>query len=381
MSHTTQNGILSPEPPNPKLSVLLLASDLGPTGAARQLALLATGLPRARFEVAVGVCGRADTPAADDLRRAGVAVVEIGIRHNLDVSGARKLRAAVARLGPAVVHAWGEEAAWATAWLAGSRTAPRVVVSAAASPGGSVGGWVTTRRVRRADRVIAASRAEGERYHRLGVAGDRLTRIIPAVATPAAPPDRGGFLRGLGLPENARLVVTAGRLDARSGLKTAVWAFDILRYEYPNHYLLVFGDGPGRAGLEEFGLALGFDDYRVVFPGYRHDLPALLGLADVVWVTQDRGGVNLALEAMAAGRPVVAWKTADVGGVVDDGESGLLVPPGERAQVSARTHALLTDPARANVLGAAGRARAAERFGVARMVEQHARLYAEVAER
>ena len=59
-------------------------------------------------------------------------------------------------------------------------------------------------------------------------------------------------------------------------------------------------DGPDRAGLEDFGRALAFDDFRIHFAGHRPDLPALLGLAEVVWVAQERGGVNLALEAVGS---------------------------------------------------------------------------------
>jgi glycosyltransferase involved in cell wall biosynthesis len=172
--------------------------------------------------------------------------------------------------------------------------------------------------------------------------------------------------------------MTAGRLESGPELQAAVWAFDMLRYEFPDLYLLIFGTGPDRAGVEAFGRALAFDDYRVRFPGYRPDLPALLGLAEVVWVTQERGGVNLALEAMAAGRPVVGWKSPDLVEVVDEGETGFLVDPKERALIAARTHGLLSDPDSATNFGAAGRARVAERFGSNRMVELFRRVYESV---
>ncbi|MBX9582025.1 MAG: glycosyltransferase family 4 protein, partial [Gemmataceae bacterium] len=233
------------------------------------------------------------------------------------------------------------------------------------------------RLVRRADRVIAATRAEGDRLHRLGVPGDRLTLIPPGVPSAPPPPDRAAFLRELGLPPDARLVMTAGRLDG--GLKPAVWAFDMLRYDFRNLYLLAFGDGPDRAGLERFGRALAADDLRVRFPGPRADLPAVVGLADVVWVLQDKGGLGLALEAMAAGRPVVGWDTPDLAEVVEDGVTGLLADRREKAQVSARTHNLLSDPGAAAALGGAGRGRAADHFGAGRMAEQYARVYAELA--
>ncbi|MDB5305980.1 MAG: kanE 1 [Gemmataceae bacterium] len=366
---------------HPSLSVFFLASDLGPTGAARQLQLLAAGLPRDRFRIEVGVLGPADTPAAGSLRTAGITVRALPLRHLIDFRGLRELRGVVAAVGPAVVHAWGPPAVWAGRLVtrAGSDggTAPRLVVSASAAPSSGVAGWLTARCLRRADRVVPTTWADAERYRRLGVPTDPLTRIGPAV-TPTAPPARDEFLRGLGLPPTARLIVTAGRVEPSSGLKTAIWAFDMLRYEFPDLYLLVFGEGPDRAGLEAFGRAVGFDDFRVRFPGSHPNLPGVLGLAEVVWVTHDRGGVNLALEAMAAGRPVVGWKTPDLAEVVAEGGTGFLVGPGDRAHIAARTHALLHDPARATAMGDAGRARATERYGVGRMVEQYVRVYEEL---
>src|SRR5438034_428931 len=126
-------------------SIFLLASDLGPSGAARRLAILAANLPRDRFRVEVGVLGTVAGPVADAIREAGGPVRSLPVRHALDVGGIRKLRRAVAAGTPAVVHAWGPLAA-----RAGRPAGPRVVASAAAEPGGGLGGWLTARRLRRA---------------------------------------------------------------------------------------------------------------------------------------------------------------------------------------------------------------------------------------
>ena len=72
--------------------LFFLASDLGAGDAVGQLALLACGLPRDRFAVAIGTLCRADAPAADALRAAGLSVVSLPIKHPLDFSGMRRLR-------------------------------------------------------------------------------------------------------------------------------------------------------------------------------------------------------------------------------------------------------------------------------------------------
>jgi glycosyltransferase involved in cell wall biosynthesis len=293
------------------------------------------------------------------------------IRHALDVSGMRRLRRAVAEANPAVVHAWGPFAVRASRLLG-----PPVVASAAADPGGGLGGWLTVRALRRAARVVAASWAEGERYRRLGVPTERLTRVAPAVVPPGPAPDPATFRHELGLPPDARLVMAGDRLEPAAGLRDAIWAFDILRYDRPELFLVIVGDGPDRARLEAFGRALAFDDFRVRFVGPR---PDLLGLAEVVWVAAERGGTELAMEAMAAGRPVVGWKTADLGELIEDGETGLLAARGDRAQLAAKARLLLEDAALRRQIGAAGCVRVRDRFPVARMVEQFARVYGELA--
>ncbi|MBN9518618.1 glycosyltransferase family 4 protein [bacterium] len=360
--------------------VLFLASDLGATGAARRLALLAPRLAAHGFAPVVVVLGKADTPAAAALRAAGVAVHAAPLRPPLDVTGWRHLRAVVAAAGPRVIHAWGPAAVRVGSVL--SRWGgPPLVAAAAGDAEGGVKGWLTARALRRAERVIAASWAEAERYRRLGVCGDHLTRIAPGVEAAPPPPDRAAFLKEIGLPPGARFVATAGTIEPSASLKAAVWAFDMLRYTFTDLHLVVFGAGPDRAGLEAFGRALAFDDLRVHFPGPRADLSVVLGLAEAVWVLQARGGVSLALEAMAAGRPVVAWNNPDVAEAVEDGETAELVGVGEKAQVAAKTHTLLADPGAAARLGASGKARAAGRFAADRMAAPHARVYHELPRR
>lgn len=356
-------------------TVFFLASDLGATAGAKQLARLAAALPRDRFAAQVAVLGGADGPAADALRDAGVVVRPTPVRHGIDVGGLRAVRRAVAAANPTVVHAW-EPLAVRVSRLVGR---PVVASAAAADPGGGPRGWLTLRGLRGAARVIASSWAEAERYRRLGVSGDNLTRIPPAVAAPGPPPDAAEFRRSLSIPPHARLLFAGDRLDPAAGLRDAIWAFDILRYDTPDLFLVLFGDGPELTALEEFGRALAFDDFRVRFAGPRADLPAALALAELVLVTHDRGGDDLAREAMAAGRPVVGWKTADLGEVIEDGETGFLAARGDRAQLAAKARALLDDAAMRQRVGDTARARVLERFPVGRMVEQFARVYSELS--
>jgi glycosyltransferase involved in cell wall biosynthesis len=364
-------------------SVFFLLPELGACPESAAAGALALGLPRDRFRVTVGVLGPTPGPAAEALRAAGVAVHSVPVRHAFDLGGVRRLRDALWQSAAAVVHAFGPNAARTARLLLGVRrdggNSPQLVVSGAASPGGGLGGWLTRRQLRRADRVVASTWAEGERYRRLGVHGDRLTRVSPAAPEPAPFTEVEGVLRRLGVPPGSRLLVSGGRADRRTGPKDAVVAFDMLRYDFRDLYLLVFGVGADAPTLEQFGRALAFDDLRIRLSRAPADRAAAVRVASVVWVTAPRDGVDEALEAMAAGRPVVAWATPELTEIVDDGVTGFLVPPGDRAALAAKTRLLLGDAAAAARMGEAGRARADERFPASRALEQLGRLYAEVA--
>lgn len=372
------NGSAFPRAPNHGRAVLMANVFLLVPGAA-SARVPALGLPRERFRVTVGVLGPGTGPEAEELRAAAIEVHALPIRHPFDLNGIRRLRRVVGEARADVLHAFGPEAARASRLLVATRSdggnTPCLVVSGATDPGGGVGGWLASRQLRRADRVLAGTRADGERYRRLGVRTDRLTRISPCAVDPGPQPDRAAVLAGLGLPPAARLVVTGGG----TGVRDAIVAFDMIRHESRDLYLVVFGAGNEAVRLGQFARALAFDDLRVVFAAPSADRAAAVCHADAVWVTALRGGTDEALQAMAAGVFVVGWRTPDLSEVVDDGVTGLLAVPGDRAGLAAKARLLLDDPAATARMGEAGRVRAAENFSPARTAEQFARVYAELA--
>lgn len=255
---------------------------------------------------------------------------------------------------------------------------PRLVVSAAATPGGGLGGWLSARQVRRADRVIPNTRADGERYRQLGVSSDRLTLVTPAAPAPTAEPNTPELCRSLGIPATARVIVAGGRSESGVGPKDAIVAFDMLRYEALDLHLAIFGAGRQAIALERFGRALAFDDFRIRFASCNPHRTLAVTLATMVFVTQPRGGVEESLEAMAAGKPVVGWRTPELSEIVDDGVTGFLVPIGDRAALATKARLLLDNPVLLAQMGEAGRTRAIERFGLPHLIEQYDRVYREL---
>jgi glycosyltransferase involved in cell wall biosynthesis len=142
--------------------------------------------------------------------------------------------------------------------------------------------------------------------------------------------------------------------------------------------LAVLGLGPLEAETRALVRELGLDD-AVFLPG-RLEIRGWLERADVFVHTSRWEGFGLVLlEAMLAGLPVAATRVSAVPEVVADGETGLLVEPGDAEALAAALDTLLANPERARELGEAGRNRARERFSVARMAERTLALYEDVS--
>ncbi len=356
-----------------------LATDLGPDTPAAPAFALAPALPRDRFRVRVGVVGPDTGPAGEALRANGVDIHHLPLRYPGDARGFAALRSAVTGSNVDVLHALDPFTARLAYLLTRPRfgvpVPPRVVASGSDSPGTGLTGWLTRRALYTANRVIAATRAEADRYLRLGAPAGKIEVIPPGVPPAPPPPDPVAVRKALDIPSGGRLVIAAGRFDAAGGMRSAAWAFDIVRYVVPDLYLVLVGDGPERGRVERFARGVSLDDYRVRFTGARADLPAVFGLAEVAWVTHARGGLAVALSAMAAGRPVVAFATPELAEVVEDGVTGRLVPPTDPAGLAAVTNELLDDPEQSRQLAAAARERVAERFGLSEAVGRYASLY------
>jgi glycosyltransferase involved in cell wall biosynthesis len=155
----------------------------------------------------------------------------------------------------------------------------------------------------------------------------------------------------------------------------------LAQVESPRVKLLLVGDDPfgdGRRRAEAEARELGLEG-RAVFAGIRRDVPAILSMSDAFVMASLWEGLGLVfLEAMAAGLPVLATRVSAVPEVVVEGETGLLVPPSDPAELAAALRRLAEDPELRRRLGRAGRARVRERFGLERMIEETLDVYGEV---
>jgi glycosyltransferase involved in cell wall biosynthesis len=143
----------------------------------------------------------------------------------------------------------------------------------------------------------------------------------------------------------------------------------------PGARFLLVGDGPLRKDIEDEARALGLTG-RLTVTGFRHDVPDLLASMDVVVLTSRWEGMPVSvLEAMASGKPLVASALPGLDAVIEDGRTGFLVPQGAEVHFARKVIDLLRDSGRRAAMGARARRKAAEEFGVERMVSATADLY------
>jgi len=221
-----------------------------------------------------------------------------------------------------------------------------------------------------ADRVIAITDALCSfMIERVGVPPAKVQTIHYGLdALPAAwgenPPDD--------VPADSRLLLAVSRLTQQKGVDVAIRALTELPADT---VLVVLGDGPERGSLEQLARELGVPQ-RVFLQGRVPDVAAWLRRARVFVHPARWEGFGLGvLEAMLAGLPVVASNVSSLPELVADGETGLLVPPNDATALARSIANALERPE----LGAAGVARARQEFSVARMADQTAALYADLA--
>jgi glycosyltransferase involved in cell wall biosynthesis len=234
----------------------------------------------------------------------------------------------------------------------------------------------------RTDAAIAVSRSTRDfLVNERSVPADRV-RVIwnGAPLDEFAPVPRERALkvrRELALPEHALVVGTIGRLNAQKGHRFLLDAAALLLPRRPEARVLVAGDGDLMVDLRRQATELGLAD-RVVFAGHRTDVPDLLGALDVFCISSLYEGTPLALfEAMAAGKAVVSTSVDGCREVLEDGVTGLLVPPGDAASLAGALDRVAADAALRDGLGRRA-LEASKRYDVRTCVEEMQRLYDEV---
>jgi glycosyltransferase involved in cell wall biosynthesis len=357
------------------------------SGAERALLLTVQSLDPARYEpyVVLGTEG----PAADAFRNAGVKSEVLTLKP-LDrqhpfkwAASAWRVREVARRLNPAIIH---------------TNDAPSF------QPAGHVGRWLGVpvlthirfpdtddafRWFLRPDFRRALFVSEALRTEALGTSGSVFEGCADVlhdgvVVPPAMDDVERTHVRGeLGLPAGAPVVALTGQVSEVKGIWDFVDAATALGQVGVDAHFAVLGDdlkggGALRRAMEARVSERGLSG-RFHFLGFRPDAPRLIPAFDVIAVPSHIEPLgNATLEAMAAGRPVVGSRVGGIPEMVEDGVTGLLVPPHAPDALSSALRSLLEAPARREALGRAAHQRVAERFSLARHAERLQRIYDDV---
>lgn len=234
---------------------------------------------------------------------------------------------------------------------------------------------------RHAARVIAVSAAVAHTLQQTGLAAHRIAVIPNGVDLLRFElrTDANLIRAEHGLGTSEQIVLAVGRLSPEKGFDVLIEAFASLRTRLPDACLVIVGDGPEAARLKAQAEPHGD---RIRFLGYLSDAAPLYGASDLVIAPSRQEGQGIVpLEAMAAGRAVVASR---VGGLVEtivEGETGLLVPPGDAPALCGTMETLLNDPGRRATMGAAGRRRVQQHYSLQTQIQKIEAIYSDVYRR
>jgi len=307
-----------------------------------------------------------DAPLARAAAAGGVAVVPLPVANHLDVAAALRLRRAI---GDAEVVHFHTARAHALAPLC-RRPGVRLVATRRMDYVPAGGPYVRFLYNRAVDAVVAISEGVREALVRVGVRRERI-RVVPSGIDPGAytaPPGAREALRAeWDVGAEALLVLVLGALERRKGHAVLLEAARRLAPAALGLRYVFCGEGSEASALREAAAPLGA---AVRFTGFRSDVAACLAAADLVVLPSLREGLGVAaLEAMAAGRPLVASRVGGLPEVVLHEVTGLLVPPGDPGALGTALGRLAVDGALRARLGAAGRARVQARFTSAQMAD------------
>jgi L-malate glycosyltransferase len=308
----------------------------------------------------------------------GLDLVPLSTRGEIDIAAAWRLSRVLKQLRPDVVHAH-DPAGVAMAATALSITAPRprpMFVASRRIEFPIARNSFSTWKYSQVDCFLAISRAVRDRLVADRIPASKIEIVHEGVDVErivALP--HGNLHAALFLPTHSPIVGTIGALVAQKDHHTLVEAAAIVVKQVSDVRFVILGEGELRPQLEKQIKHLHLERH-VFLAGFRADVLELLKDIDVFALSSTHEGMCTSLlDAMAAEKPAVATSVGGVPEVVDDTETGFLVPPRDAAALAARLVQLLKDQELTRQMGRAALARVRRVFTVERMVQQTAAAY------
>lgn len=313
----------------------------------------------------------------EESRRLQLARFSLKIRNELDLRPVPKVRQLIRAEAYDIVHFHTKRAHALAPWLPHGAPRPRYVVTRRMDYPQPRNWYTRCLYNTSVDAVIAISRPIAQVLIEAGVEASRI-RVIHSgieakrfVASGDTEADRGG------LP----VIGTVAHLEKRKGHRYLLEAARLLKQQGLAFKLALAGDGSLRAELEEMARALGLTE-QVTFLGVVSDVPGFLASVDIFVLPSLYEGLGVAaLEAMAAGRAVVASRVGGLAELVTDRQTGFLVPPGDVRELAAAVAKLIQERELRAAFGKKGAARVREQFTIEQMAQKTEDCYYELLSR
>jgi glycosyltransferase involved in cell wall biosynthesis len=364
------------------VKILFLISSEGHYGVESMMVTLAARLHRMGCSCIVGVFRDGRSPHLEVAERAqqeGLPVEVIPCRGRIDFQTVKRLRRLLLEQGVDVIHPQGYKSdiyAYLAAW-------PHRVALVATShnwpsrkPSMRAYAALDRRVLRKFDRTVVVSDAVRDLLGDAGVVPGKICSIPNGVNIERFKGAAPTLRQELGVC--GPLVGTVGRLVAEKGGESLLLAAQKLLKSQADTRFVFIGEGPCREEWQALAVQLGIAN-RVVFVGARADMPEVYASLDVIVLPSLVEALPMCLlEAMAAGKPVVATRVGMVPRVVLPERTGLLVEPGDAVGLAGSIERLLRDRELAACLGIAGQKKVSEQFSDDAMAKQYVELYSQV---
>jgi glycosyltransferase involved in cell wall biosynthesis len=348
------------------MKVLFITPGLGAGGAERQTSLLLPGLKRRGVDARI-IALDSGGPFVGPLREAGVPVEVLNMRHQGDIGPLVRARL-VRDFAPDAIISRGVSGLYVGNALARWRRAAHVYNDHAGT------GLELSRRresmirllARRLSAVIVVTPDQSATWLERGCSTKQIVVVTNGVEEPNVPDTRDQIRREIQVAEAAVVALLVASLKPVKRAPDFVRAVLKAREAHPELLGVIVGDGAERAAVE----AAAGDDPAIRLLGFRDDIPRLLCAADILVLASEHEAVPMAiLEGMAAGLPVLATSVGGIPDLVVDGETGLLVGPGDVTALAKGLIRLSGDRRLRVAMGHAGQVRCRDGWDAETMID------------
>lgn len=363
-----------------RTKIVHLVTSLEVGGAQHNMLL---GLPRLdpeRYEhILVSIMGRMQME--QQFRQLGIDVHTLGLSRKTDLAVALRLRSLLRKLRPDILHTYLIHGN-ILGRIVGRLVGVPVIIGSELTIGqaGRLGKLATKLTNPLTDAVEVNSETGGRAVVTdLGVPAEKVEVVLPGLDLDAfsCTKNRSSIRSQIGVQEHQHLVLYIGRLRSVKGVEYGIKAFARAAEANPTLHLALAGDGEQRDYLENLAYDLGISK-RATFLGERSDLPDVLSAADSVLMPSLREGFpRVAIEAMAASKPVIATKVGAISEAIIDDNSGILVVSKDVPAMSAAITHLTGDSDLQARLGANARTRVENHYSAESYVARLDEMYSQ----